>query len=125
MFAFGAQDDDAHTVVEIEGLENEAELVALGHRDDVERGAGEDDVGALTVGVDVYAKAIELVQRIEKVGRECGHLGLRCGDKLSGIRRRLGIGFGLILAGYKQAAQNLAEPETSGWRRRRRRRGGA
>ena len=46
-------------VVLVERLEHQAKLVALRHRDDVERRPVEDDVGALARRVDLDAEAVE------------------------------------------------------------------
>ena len=54
-----AQHDDAHACVLVERLEHQPQLVALRHRDDVERRPVEDDVGALARRVDLDAEAVE------------------------------------------------------------------
>ena len=59
MLADRAQHDDAHARVLVERLEHQAKLVALRHRDDVERRPVEDDVGALARRVDLDAEAVE------------------------------------------------------------------
>lgn len=53
VLAPGAHDDHAHAVVLVERLECSAQLVAGVHRNDVERRAMQDDVGALAGGVDL------------------------------------------------------------------------
>jgi hypothetical protein len=59
MLAGGAQHDDAHARILVEGLEHQPELVALRHRHDVERRPVEDHVGALARRIDLDAEAVE------------------------------------------------------------------
>ena len=60
MLADRAHHDDAHARIFIQRLEHQPQLVALRHRDDVERWPVENDVGALTPLVDFDLKAVEL-----------------------------------------------------------------
>ena len=66
MLADRAQHDDAHARILVERLEHEAKLVALRHRDDVERRPVEDDVGALARGVDLDAEAVEALRGADR-----------------------------------------------------------
>src|SRR5262249_35128354 len=59
MLAYRAQDDDAHARVLVERFEHEAELVALRHRNDVERRPVEHDVRALLLGIDLDPETVE------------------------------------------------------------------
>jgi len=51
MFTNRSQDDNAHPRIGVERLEGQAQLVALWHRDHVERRPVKDDVGTLACGV--------------------------------------------------------------------------
>ena len=62
MLAGGAQHDDAHPRILVERLEDQAELIALFHLDDVERRPVEHDIGAFALRIDLDAKAVELLQ---------------------------------------------------------------
>src|SRR5436190_1085275 len=59
MLAHGAQHHDAYACLLVESLEDEAQLIALRHFDDVERRPIEDDVGAGPFGIDLDAEAVE------------------------------------------------------------------
>lgn len=59
MLALGAYDDDAHAVIFIKCLEDEAELIAGTHRDHVVGRPREDDVGALVLGIEPNVEAVE------------------------------------------------------------------
>src|SRR5712692_10830408 len=61
MLALGAQHDDPDAPIGVEGLEGRAQLLAFGHRDDVEWRPVENDIGALARGIDLDTKAIEPV----------------------------------------------------------------
>src|SRR5207248_296617 len=61
MLAVRAQHDDAHPAVRVGGLEGDAQLFALTHRDDVERRPVEDDVDAFLRGIDLDPEAVEPV----------------------------------------------------------------
>ncbi len=52
MLALGTQHDNPHAIVGIERLERGAQLLALRHREDVERRPVEHDVGALAPGIN-------------------------------------------------------------------------
>ncbi len=74
MLAHGAQHDDPHPRILVERLEHEPQLIALSHFDDVQRRPVEHDIGALTLGIDLDAKSVELLQaRIGKTDGSCGH----------------------------------------------------
>ncbi|MNF41831.1 hypothetical protein D3C84_228690 [compost metagenome] len=60
VFTHRAQHDDAHVLVCIEGFEDQAQLIALPHGNDVQRRPVEDDVGALAGHIDFNLEAIEL-----------------------------------------------------------------
>jgi hypothetical protein len=51
--------DDADAVVGIERLEGDAQVLALRHRNDVERRPIEDHIGTLAPGVDLDAETVE------------------------------------------------------------------
>src|SRR5262249_18838615 len=75
MFPDRTQHNHAHAVIFIESLEHHPQLVALRHFDDVERRAVEHDVGALLLGIQFHAEAVELRQaRVGKYDR--GHAAL-------------------------------------------------
>ena len=68
MLADRAQHDHAHAGILVERLEDQAELIALAHLDDVQRRPVEHDVGAFARRIDLDAKAVELLQtRIGKI----------------------------------------------------------
>ena len=102
MLADGAQHDDAHPFILVQRLEHEPQLVALRHRNDVERRAVEDHVGALARGIDLDAKAVERGEA--RVGESRTHRlrFLRC-DLPCGVPLRL------VLARQQLAAQELAD----------------
>ena len=59
MLADGAQYDHPHPFILLQRLEQEPQLVALRHGNDVEGRAVQDHVGALARGIDVHAEAVE------------------------------------------------------------------
>jgi hypothetical protein len=70
VFAVGAHDDHPHALVFIQRFECGAQLVAGMHRNDVQRRPMQDDVGALTCGIDLDREAIELLkQRLAAMGQ--------------------------------------------------------
>ena len=89
MLAGGPQHDDADAGISIERLEHRAQFLALGHRNDVERWPVEDHVGALPLGIQLQAEAVETF-----------------GEPWHQPRR---IAHAIILAGDEQAAQDLAD----------------
>ena len=75
MLAVGAQHDHAHARILVERLEHQPKLVALRHLDDIERRPVEHHVGAFARGVDLDAKAVELLQ--SRIGK-FSHAGVPC-----------------------------------------------
>jgi hypothetical protein len=59
MLADGADHDDANPLVLVERLENQTELIALRHRNDIVGGTIEDDIRAFMRLVDFDAKSVE------------------------------------------------------------------
>jgi hypothetical protein len=59
MLADGAQHDDPDPFILLQCLEQQPQLVALRHRNDVQRRTVEDHIGALAHGIDLHAKAVE------------------------------------------------------------------
>jgi hypothetical protein len=59
MLADGTQHDDPHLRLFVKRFEHQAQLVALRHFDDVERGPVEDDVGTLALAIDLDPEAVE------------------------------------------------------------------
>ena len=59
MLADRAQHDDPHAIVGVGRFEGDAQLLALVHRDDVERRPIEDDVEPLPRRIDLDAKPVE------------------------------------------------------------------
>ena len=59
MLADRADHDNPHALIFVQCLEHEPQLVALRHRDDVERWAVENDVGALAHLVDFDLETVE------------------------------------------------------------------
>src|SRR5277367_1347984 len=62
IFADGAQHDHAHAVVLVKRLEDEPQLIALSHFDNIERRPVQHDIGALARGIDLDAETVELLQ---------------------------------------------------------------
>src|SRR5450830_414482 len=77
MFANGAQNDHAHTLVFIERLEHKPQLVALRHLDHVERRAMNNDIRALLRGVQLNREAIE-GREVRIVKSHRGHAAVPC-----------------------------------------------
>src|SRR5262249_34971973 len=59
VLAHAAQHDDAHARVLVERLEDETQLIALRHGDDIERRPVEHHVGAFMFGVEFDAETVE------------------------------------------------------------------
>ena len=77
MLANRPKNDDTHPWISVERLEGKAELIALRHLDDVERRPIEDDVGALSPGIQFDAKAVELRRKFARDGNVAfGHVWL-------------------------------------------------
>jgi hypothetical protein len=62
VLALSAKYDHADAIILVERLEDAAKLVALAHRDGVHRRAGQHDIGALALGIDLDAEAVEVLQ---------------------------------------------------------------
>jgi hypothetical protein len=71
MLARRAHDNDTRPRILVDRLEHETKLVALRHRDDVERRPVENDIGPLARFVDLDAEAVE--RRKARIGE--GHEG--------------------------------------------------
>src|SRR5260370_37670757 len=89
MRALGAQDDDPAAPLRIERLEGRAQLLAFGHRDDVQRRPVENNVGALACGIDLDPETVEPVGPSGRPGRWRGRGRGYRGDGI-GYRRREG-----------------------------------
>src|SRR5439155_26210380 len=87
MLAVRAQHDDPHATVRIGGLERDAQLIALVHRDDVERRPVEDEIDAFARGIDLDPKAVEPVGLCRAGPRGFARRGI--GYPSSGIGHRL------------------------------------
>ena len=59
MLADRAQHDDPHAMIRIGRFEGDAQLLALAHRDDVERRPIQDDVEPLPRRIGLDAKTVE------------------------------------------------------------------
>src|SRR5215470_5419024 len=125
MPAAGAQHDQAHARVLVQGLEHETQLVALGHLDDIERRPVEDDVSPFERAVDLDAEAIERGQARVGEWQRCTHAGVPfstlCGGLCSGShspatsRRRMSLPTGdfgkLATNAYRRGRLKLASPD--------------
>jgi hypothetical protein len=88
MLADCPQHDDADAHVLVQRLEHEAQLVALGHLDDVERGPVEDHVSAFARCIDLDAEAVERGKPRIGEGHRCAHaLGPDFWARSGGSRR--------------------------------------
>jgi hypothetical protein len=67
MLAGGAQHDDPHLRLLVDGFEHESQLVALQHFDDVERLPVEDDIGALVLAIDLDPESVKA--RMSRIGK--------------------------------------------------------
>ena len=91
-------------------LEHQPKLVALRHRDDVERRPVEDDVGALARGIDLDAEAVERGEAgIVEVGGELMRRFLVSAERFVPVRIRRPPACGAT----------ACRPAISGWSRRR------
>jgi hypothetical protein len=103
MLAGGPQDDDADAGNGVERLEHRAQLLALCHRDDVERWPVEDHIGALPLGIQLQAEAVETLGECRRQRRRIAHAipsdtrrrraggAGSCRQAISGFRRRTRI----------------------------------
>ena len=96
MLAGGPQHDDADARIGVERLEHGAQLLALGHRDDVERRPVEDHIGALPLGIDLEAEAVETIGERRQQRRGSLIYSLRYSPATSSRRKILPTGdFGI------------------------------
>src|SRR6266566_778502 len=92
MLALGAQHDDSDAPFGVERLEGRAQLLSLGHRDDVERRPVEDDIGALARRIDLDPEPVEPVDAGGRTRRKRGYGRGRIGFARRGIGdRRVGL----------------------------------
>src|SRR5262249_42504156 len=85
MLADGAQHDDAHALIGVQRLERGAHLVALRHRDDVERRPVEGDVGAPALRGGLDPEAVQLGEAGRREGLRA-HAAFSCPGPAPGSR---------------------------------------
>ena len=107
MLANRAQHDDTYPRIFVKRFEHEAQLVALRHLDDVERRPVENHVGALALGIDIDAKAVELCEAC--VGKRHGSAHAKFLDASSYCVGCGGVALGPVFTGHELAAQKLAD----------------
>ena len=73
MLAHCSEHDDAHSRIGVEDLEDYPQLLALGHRNHIQRRPIEHDVAALVRRVDLDAKPVELARQSRDERRNIGH----------------------------------------------------
>jgi hypothetical protein len=76
MLAGRPQHDDPYACIVVERLEHQPQLVALGHRNDVERRPVQDHVAALAHRIDVHTKAVQGPEA--RIGESQTHLAVPC-----------------------------------------------
>ena len=89
MLAYCSEHDDAQPRISVEDLEGHPQLLALDHRNHIQRRPVEDDVAALMRGVDLDAKPVELARQGREERRNVGHLESLSYSPAMSLRRRI------------------------------------
>src|SRR6476469_9945961 len=84
MLADCAQYDNAHAIVFVERFETQPQLIALWHRNDIERRPVEDDIRPLLSNIDFHTKTVKCGKA--RVGQSHGrHAVVPLSGKLAGL----------------------------------------
>jgi len=89
MLAHCPEHDHAHPRISVEDLEGYPQLLALGHRNHIQRPPVEDDVAALVRWVDLDAKPIDLAGQGRDQRRNVGHRGSLSYSPATSLRRSI------------------------------------